>query len=80
MRSKKTGRFEKMLHFDSSQPILTRGSRVSRAPPHHTLPAFLDINGSISIDENYNNKKISDDFKYEIIQIAQKMKFELIRT
>ena len=46
-----------MLHFDSSQPILTRGSRVSRAPPHHTLPAFLNINGSISIDENYKKRK-----------------------
>ena len=29
-----------MLHFDSSHPIVTRGSRLCRAPPHHTLPAF----------------------------------------
>ena len=32
-----------MLHFDSSRPTLTRGSRVFRAPPHHTLPAFLNL-------------------------------------
>ena len=35
-----------MLHFDSSHPIVTRGSRISRAPPYHTLPAFLNLNGS----------------------------------
>ena len=35
-----------MLHFDSSHPIVTRGSRVSRAPPPHTLPAFLNLNGN----------------------------------
>ena len=34
-----------MLHFDSSYLIVTRGSRVSRAPPQHTLPAFLNLNG-----------------------------------
>ena len=37
-----------MLHFDSSQPNVTRGSRVSRAPPHHTLPVFLNLNGSLN--------------------------------
>ena len=37
-----------MLHFDSSNPIVTRDSRVSRAPPHHNLPAFLNLNGSKS--------------------------------
>ena len=30
--------------FDSSQPIVTRGYRVFRAPPHHTLPIFLNLN------------------------------------
>ena len=39
---KKAGRFEKMLHFDSIHLIVTRGSR---APPYHTLPAFVDPNG-----------------------------------
>ena len=32
-----------MLHFDSSHSIVTRGSR---APPHLTLPAFLNLNGT----------------------------------
>ena len=31
-----------MLHFDSSHSIVTHGSR---APAHHTLPAFLNLNG-----------------------------------
>ena len=38
-----------MLHFDSSHPIVTR---VSGAPPHQTLPAFLDLDG-IKIDHFY---------------------------
>ena len=38
-----------MLHFDSIHPIVTRGSQVSRAPPHHTLPTFLDLHGTISV-------------------------------
>ena len=33
-----------MIHFDNSYLIVTRGSRVSRVPPHHTLPAFLNLN------------------------------------
>ena len=46
-----------MLHFDSSQPIVTRGPRdlyspVSRAPPHHTLPAFLNLNSSLKVIES----------------------------
>ena len=35
-----------MLHFDSSHFIKRRGFRVSRAPPHHTFPAFLDLDGT----------------------------------
>ena len=30
-----------------SQPIVTRGSRDSRAPSHHTLPGFLNLHGII---------------------------------
>ena len=33
-----------MLHFDSSHSIVTRGSRTT---PHHTFPAFLNLNGII---------------------------------
>ena len=40
-----------MLHSDSSESIVTSGSRVFRAPPHHTLqgglPALLNLHGSI---------------------------------
>ena len=46
LRSKKAGNYAKMLHFDSNHLNVTSGSRVSRAPPHHTLPAFLNLNGS----------------------------------
>ena len=41
LRSKKAGRFEMMLHFDSSLPSVIR---VSHAPQYHALPAFLNIN------------------------------------
>ena len=39
-----------MLHFDNSHSIVKRGFHVSRAPPHHTLPAFLDPNGTLLVD------------------------------
>ena len=40
LRSKKTGEFEKLLGCTQW---------VSRAPPHHTLPAFLNLDGGSSI-------------------------------
>ena len=46
---RKTGRFEEMLHFDSSHPIVTRGSRVTRALPHQILPALLNFYGTKNI-------------------------------
>ena len=50
LRSKKAERFEKLLGFARSHSIVTRRVTrwVSRAPPHHTLPAFLTFNGSQS--------------------------------
>ena len=53
-----------MLHLDSSHPILTCGSRLSRAPPHHTLPAFLYLNGKEKGKTVYN-QTISLDLKNE---------------
>ena len=44
LRSKKAGRFEKLLGFARSHSIATRGS-VCLSFPHHTLPAFLNFNG-----------------------------------
>ena len=38
-----------MLHFDSSHPIVTRCSRVSRALSHLTLPAFLNPNNILKL-------------------------------
>ena len=32
-----------MSRTGNSHPIVTRGSRVSRAPPHRTLPTFLNL-------------------------------------
>ena len=46
LRSWKAGRFSRMSLTSNSHPIVTRGSRVSRTPPHHTLPAFLNLYGS----------------------------------
>ena len=34
-----------MFFFGSSHSIVTRGTRISRAPPHNTIPAFLNVNG-----------------------------------
>ena len=38
-----------MLRFDSSTPIGTRGSLISRALSHHILPVFLNLNGSYDV-------------------------------
>ena len=35
-----------MSFRDNGHSIVTRGSRDSRAPPCHTLPAFLNLHGS----------------------------------
>ena len=45
----------KLLPFGSSHPIVTRGSRVSHAPPHHTVPAFLNLHGSIKQNGKIQN-------------------------
>lgn len=42
----KAGRFDKMFSFGNSHPIVKCCSRVSRAPPPHTLPAFPNLYGS----------------------------------
>ena len=42
LRYKKRGDLKKC----NGHPIVTRGSRVSHAPPYHTLPAFLNLHGS----------------------------------
>ena len=49
-----------MLNFDTSHPIVRRGSRVSRALPHHTLPAFQNLNGSIFNPNEDPYKKTSN--------------------
>ena len=38
-----------MLHFDSSHPIVTRDSCVSRALLYQNLPAFLNLNDTQTI-------------------------------
>ena len=40
----KPGRFQRIFSFGNSHPIVRR---VSRAPPHHTFPAFLNLDGMI---------------------------------
>ena len=64
-RYEKAGIFEKMLHFDSSHQIVTCGSRVSRAPPHHILPSFINLDkpDKISLSSgNYFVEEISGSF------------------
>ena len=47
LRSWKAGRFLAVSLLLTVRSIVTRGSRVSRALPHHTLPAFLSLHGRI---------------------------------
>ena len=47
-RSRKAGWVERMSLTGNNHPIVTRDSRVSRAPPHHIFPAFVDLHGSKS--------------------------------
>ena len=53
LRSWEAGRFERMPLIGKSHPIVARGSR---APPHHTLPAFLNLYGINTM--NYTVKYI----------------------
>ena len=46
LRSWKAGRFLLASILLTVRPIVTCGSRGSRAPPHHTLPTFLNLHGS----------------------------------
>ena len=46
LRSWKAGRFLVVSLLLTVRPIVTCGSRVSRAPPHYTLPAFLNLHGT----------------------------------
>ena len=45
-----------MLHFDSSLLFVSRGSRVSRAPPYQPFPAFVNLNGRLY--GSYNGRVI----------------------
>ena len=49
-----------MLHFDSSQPIVTRGCRFSPAPQHLTLSTFLNFNDFIEIRIFLNGKGMAN--------------------
>ena len=62
-----------MFHFHSSHSIMTRGSRFSRAPPHHTFPAFLNPDGrsyltfvSLSFYGTYFYQGFYQNFNFEI--------------
>ena len=40
-----------MLQFSDSHSIVTRSSRVSRAPPYPTLPALLNLHDSLKFSK-----------------------------
>ena len=42
----KSGKIFGCFSFTNSRPIVTCGARVSRVPPHHILPAFLNLHGT----------------------------------
>ena len=53
-----------MVSFGTSRPIVTRGSRASRAPLHHTYNAFLNPHGILfalsilNLPKDYINRQI----------------------
>ena len=47
--SKKQGDFENSLVMLGFTPLWHVAQWVSRAPPNHTLPAFLNLNGSLNL-------------------------------
>ena len=79
--SGKAGRFEKMFSFGNSHSIVTRGSRLSRAPHHHTLPAFLNLyERKITIKDNLGSWWHATDqfckrnFEFFFLQIRNNIK------
>ena len=59
LRSWKAGKFEKMLSLGNSHPFVTRGYRVSRAPPHHTSPRFSKSSWYVFLTIPWNVWKLS---------------------
>ena len=57
--SKKAGRYEILLGFARSHSVVTRGS----TPPHHILPAFLNLNGMKRSTSNYQTFSKNFDLK-----------------
>ena len=53
LRSKKADGFEEIVQFSSSHSIVKRGYCVSRAPPHHNLPASLNLHDSTKATMNF---------------------------
>ena len=49
LKSSKAEKFERMSITGNSHLLVTRGSRVSPAPPYHILPAFPNIHGRSKI-------------------------------
>ena len=67
LRSWKAWRFERMSLIRNSHTMVTRGSRVPRAPPLHTLreslPAFLNLHDAekyekLCFENNFLGRKI----------------------
>ena len=61
---------------------MTRGSRVSRAPTHHTLPQFsksLWYIWLVKIDlfNNFSIKRAETDGKPKLVEIADELPFEV---
>ena len=50
---RKAGKPERLLGFDRSRLIVTRVTRVSRAPPRKIFPAFLGPNVMINMKPRF---------------------------
>ena len=63
LRSWKAGSFLVVSLLPTVRSIVTRGSRVSRAPSHHTLLAFLNLHGSRNYIGHNNYIRVLSLFK-----------------
>ena len=73
---KKQGDLRNYLVLQGVTPFWQVAQWVSRAPPHHTLPAFLDLNGMKSHNENLIiNKNFSLIFVHPFLTLCSKTLF-----
>ena len=78
-RSKKQGDFRNSLVLLGLTPLWHVAQWVSRAPPHHTLPAFLNLNGTPTFNDKSDRffRSFRKIFNFTIIRKDKKCRAKL---